>query len=147
MSQIARPDADTIIGNFQNQAEGTTNIFLTIDEVAQDDADYVRSPSSPTNEVYVCRLSDAVDPVSSVNHIMRMRTGANPDIQEPINFTQQLRQGYVSEAVQGTLIASQTRIGVTSAGFTTTAYTLSVAETNAITDYTALFYRFIVSRT
>lgn len=146
MAQFARPDADTTIGNFQDQAGGTTNIFQGIDEVGASDADYIRSPASPVNEVYVCRLSDVVDPVSSSNHIMRMRTAVDQASQESLDFTQQLRQGYTNEGAQGTLIASQSRTGVTSTSFTTSTYTLSGAEADAITDYTALFFRFLVNK-
>jgi hypothetical protein len=147
MPQFARPDADTLIGNFQDQAGGTTNIFNSIDESAASDADFIRSPVSPVNEVYVCRLSDVTDPISSSSHIMRMRT-ANDVASggETLNYTQQLRMTYVNEGSQGTLIASQSRNGVADATWTTSTYTLSGAEADAITDYTALFYRFVVNK-
>lgn len=146
MPQFARPDGTTTLGNFQDQAGGTTNIHLTIDEAVASDADYIRSPTSPASQVYVCSLSDVTDPVSSSGHIMRMRTATDLASQEAIDFTQQLRQGYVSEASLGTLIASQSRTGVTSTTFTDSAYTLSAAEADSITDYTALFYRFVVNK-
>jgi len=144
--QFERPDADTTLGNFTDQAGGAVNIFATIDEATADDADFIRSPTSPISEVYVCRLSDAVDPALSTGHIMRMRTSTDLANQETLDFTQQLRQTYVSEGSQGTLIASQQRLGVNSTTWTTSTYTLSAAEADAITDYTALFYRFIVNR-
>lgn len=146
MPQFARPDADTTLGNFSDDAGGTTNIFQAIDEATPNDADFIRSPASPVNEVYVCRLSDVTDPASSSGHVMRMRTATDLSGQEAIDFTQELRQGYVSEASQGTLIASQSRTGVTSTTFTDSAYTLSAAEADAITDYTDLFFRFNVNR-
>lgn len=146
MAQFARPDQDTTIGNFTDQVGGTTNIFSSIDETSANDTDYIRSPASPSNQVYVCRLSDVADPVSSTGHIMRMRTSCDQDAQETLDFTQQLRQGYTNEGSQGTLIASQSRTGVNSTTWTTSAYTLSGAEADAITDYTALFFRFIVNK-
>lgn len=146
MPQFARPDADTTLGNFQDQAGGTTNIFGSIDEASANDADYIRSPTSPASEVYVCRLSDVTDPVSSSGHTMRMRTSTDLDAQEVLDFTQQLRQGYVNEGSPGTLIASQSRAGVSSSAWTTSSYTLSGAEADAITDYTALFFRFVVNK-
>lgn len=146
MPQFARPDADTTIGNFTTQAGGNTNLFATIDESVADDGDYIRSPTSPASEVYVCRLSDITDPVSSTGHVMRMRTAVDQANQETLDFTQQLRQGYTNEGAQGTLIASQSRNGVTSVTFTDSAYTLSGAEADAITDYTALFFRFVVNK-
>lgn len=147
MPQFARPDATTTLGNYTDHAGGVTNIHLTIDEVSADDADFIRSPISPANEVYVCSLSDVTDPVSSSGHIMRMRTSTDQASGgETLDFTQQLRQGYTNEGAQGTLIASQSRTGVSNSTWTTSAYTLSAVEADAITDYTALFYRFLVNK-
>lgn len=146
MPQFARPASDLVIGNFTTQAGGATSLFATIDEVTADDADYIRSPASPVNEPYSCNLSSITDPVSSAGHIMRMRTATDLAAQEAIDFTQQLRQGMVSEASLGTLIASQSRLGVTSTTWTTSAYTLSAAEADAITSYGDLDYRFLVHR-
>lgn len=147
MPQFERPDADTVIGNYKDQADGTTNIFNSIDEASASDADYIKSPASPISEVYVCRLSDATDPLLSTGHTMRMRT--SNDVAsggETLDYTQQLRMTYVNEGSQGTLIASQSRNGVADATWTTSSYTLSGAEADAITDYTALFFRFIINK-
>lgn len=146
MPQFARPDQDTTIGNYADHAGGTTNIYTTIDESSASDADFIRSPVSPVNEVYVCRLSDVVDPVSSSNHIIRMRTSCDQDAQEVLDFTQQLRMSYTNEGAQGTLIASQSRTGVSSTTWTTSSYTLSGGEADAITDYTALYFRFSINK-
>ena len=146
MPQFARPNADTTLGNFTDQGGGTVNIYQAIDEAAASDADYIRSPAAPVNEVYVAALSGVVDPVSSTGHIIRMRTAADLASQQAIDFTQQLRQGYVNETSQGTLIASQSRTGVTSTTFTDSVYTLSGAEADAITNYASLFFRFIVNK-
>ena len=146
MPQFARPNATTTLGSYTDQAGGVTNIHLTIDEVTADDADYIRSPASPINEAYVCSLSSVTDPVSSTGHIIRMRTSVDLASQESLDFTQQLRQGYVSEASQGTLIASQSRTAVTSTTWTTSAYTLTGAEADAITNYASLFFRFNINR-
>jgi hypothetical protein len=146
MTQFARPDADQLIGNFSDEGGGTTDIFQSIDELSPNDTDYIRSPASPVNEVYVCRLSDVTDPVSSSSHVMRMRTATDLDAQEVLDFTQQLRQGYTNEGSQGTLIVTQTRASVSSTSFTTSEYTLSAGEADAITDYTDLFFRFLANR-
>lgn len=146
MPQFARPDQDTTIGTFTDQGGGTTNIYTTIDEASASDADFIRSVTSPSNAVYVCRLSDVTDPVSSTGHIIRMRTSTDLDAQEAIDFTQQLRMSYAGEGAQGTLIASQSRTSVSSTTWTTSSYTLSGGEADAITDYTALFFRFIVNK-
>lgn len=146
MPQFARPDNDTTLGNFQDNGGGTTNIYTAIDESSPNDSDFVRSPVSPATEVYVARLSDVTDPALSTGHIMRMRTSTDQDAQETLDFVQQLRQGYTNEGAQGTLIASQSRNGVSSTTWTTSSYTLSGAEADAITDYTALFFRFTVNK-
>jgi hypothetical protein len=44
------------------------------------------------------------------------------------------------------LIATQTRATVSSTAWTTSTYNLSGAEADAITDYTALFFRFIINK-
>lgn len=146
MPQFARPTSTTTLGNYQDQGGGTTNIHLTIDEAAADDADYIRSPTSPTSEVYVCALSSITDPASSTGHIVRVR--ANKDVAsggEQIDMTVELRQGYVSEASQGTLIATLTQTNLTST-FTTYSLTLSAAQADAITNYASLFLRIVMTK-
>lgn len=146
MPQFGRPSADTNNpGSYTDQAGGSTNIYLTIDEVTQDNADYIRTPVTPSAAVYVTKLSNTTDPLLSTGHIMRMATNTDQDNQETVSFTQQLRQGYVSEASQGTLIASQSRNTVSSTTWTVSTYTLSAAEADAITDYTSLYYRFSIT--
>ena len=147
MPQFGRPSADTNNpGSFTDQAGGAVNIYLTIDEVTADDADFIRSPASPASAVYVTALTSVTDPVSSTGHIIRMRTSTDLGAQESIDFTQQLRQAYVSEGTPGTLIASQTRAGVNTTAWTTSTYTLIAAEADAITNYASLYFRFLVNR-
>lgn len=145
MPQYARPSADAYVGNYTTQAGGTTNLYTTIDDVTTDDTDYIQSPLSPTNEVYVCKLSAVTAPGTTSNHVMFMRTSADKDNQQTISITQELRQGYVNESNQGTLIASQTRSGINSTTWTNSTYTLSGAEAGSITDYSNLYYRFITT--
>jgi hypothetical protein len=146
MPQFARPSADTTIGTFTDDGGGTTNIFQAIDETSANDSDYIRSVTSPSSAVYVCALTSVSDPALSTGHIMRMRTSVDQASQETIDFTQQLRQGYTNEGSQGTLIASQSRNGVTSTSWTDSSYTLSGAEADAITNYSSLYYRFVVNK-
>lgn len=145
MAQFARPNADTTLGNYTDEGGGTTDIFQSIDEASAGDADFIQSPTSPVNEVYVCALSAVTDPESSSGHVMRMRTSADQDGEETLDFTQELRQGYTGEGSQGTLIASQQRTGVSTTTWTTSSNTLSGAEADAITDYSDLFYRFNIN--
>ncbi len=146
MPQFARPSADTNNpGGFTDETGGSTNIYTKINEATPNDATYIQSPTSPSNAVYVTKLSSVVDPQSSTGHIMRMRTSASLDNQQSISITQELRQGYVSEASPGTLIAQQARTGITSTVWTTSEYTLTAPEADAITDYANLYFRFIVN--
>lgn len=148
MPQFSRPASTTTIGNFTDQGGGTTNIHTTIDEdfASPNDADYIRSPTSPVSEVYVSKLANLVDPLSSSSHTLKMRTSTDQDAQETLDFTQQLRLGYTNEGAQGTLIASHQRTGVSSTTWTNSTYTLSGAEADAITDYTSLYSRIIVNK-
>jgi hypothetical protein len=142
MAQFARPDTDTLIGNYQDNAGGTTNIFGAIDETSANDTDFVRSPQSPANEVYVARLSDITDPVSSSGHVMRARVSTDvASGGETLDFLMELRQGYVNEGSQGTLIASKTQSSLSGTTWVDVSHTLSGAEADAITDYADLFLR------
>lgn len=146
MSQFARPDADIVKVGWTDQAGGTANLWATIDETVASDADFIRSPSSPSSSVYVCSMTDVTDPVSSVNHVMRCRVSTDvASGGESLNFTFQLRQGYVSEASQGTLIASTTQNAVNGTGWVNMTRTLTSSEADSITNYNSLFYRWVVS--
>lgn len=142
MPQYGRPSADTSIGTYTDQVGGATNIYTTIDEVAADDADYIRSVAAPANAPYVCALSTLEDPVSSTGHIVRYRYAKDASGGAQIDLTVQLRQGYVNEGTPGTLIASWSHTNISNT-FTTAAQTLSGAEADAITNYGSLFLRFV----
>ena len=146
MAQFARPSDDTVIGDYVDAADGTTDIFESIDESSASDADYIKSTASPSDEVYVAALSAVTDPVSAANHVMRMRTSNDVESGgEELDYTLELREGYTDEENQGTLIATLTRSGVTDDTWTDSSYTLSSGEANAITDYSDLFYRLVVT--
>jgi hypothetical protein len=143
MAQFARPDNDfNNPDSYTNQAGSGVDIFQAIDETSFDDADYVRSPLVPTADVYVARLSDVVDPLVSTGHVLRYRYGKDAAAGGQVDITVELRQGYVSEASQGTLIKQIVHTNVGS-GFTQNDYTLSGAEADAITNYSDLFVRIV----
>ena len=141
MAQFGRPSADTSIGTYTDQADGTTNIYTTIDEVSASDADYIKSVAAPSTAPYVTALSTLEDPVSSSGHVVRYQYAKDASGGAGIDLVVQLRQGYVNEGTPGTLIASNTHAGITNT-FTAGSFTLSGAEADAITDYTSLFLRF-----
>lgn len=141
MPQFGRPSADTNNpGSYTDQAGGAVNIYLTIDEVTIDDADFVRSPLAPATSIYVTKFSNLEDPVSSTGHIFRTRYAKDAAAGAQINLVAELRQAYVSEASLGTLIATRTFTNISNV-FATDAYTLVAAEADAITDYTSLYLR------
>jgi hypothetical protein len=146
MAQFGRPSADTNNpGGYTDQGGGSSNIYTKIDEVTYDDADYIRSPLAPSSSVYVTKLSNLEDPVSSSGHVLRTRYAKDAAGGATINLVVELRQGYVNEGTPGTLICTRTFNGI-SETFTTDAYSLSSGEADAITDYTSLYVRMVATQ-
>src|SRR5688572_28400292 len=106
MAQFGRPSADTSRGTWVDQADGTTNIYTTIDESSASDADYIKSVSAPANAPYATKLTNLEDPVSSSGHVLRCRMAKDAAGGAQIDATVQLRQGYTNEGSPGTLIAT-----------------------------------------
>lgn len=147
MAQFGRPSADTNNDGAWVEDDGTaTSIFDQIDEVSFDDADYIKSPIAPVNDVYTTKLSTLEDPVSSSGHTVRVRHRKDAAGGATINLTVQLRQGYTNEGSQGTLIATVMSAVALSETETTTTYNLSGAEADAITNYDDLFLRFLANQ-
>lgn len=142
MAQFGRPSTDTTRDNWETEAGGTTNIYQQIDETFANDSDYIRTVVAPTNDVFVTKLTTLEDPLASTGHVVRYRYAKSAASGAQINLTVELRQGYVSEASQGTLIASWSHTNI-SETLTTAAQTLSGAEADAITNYTDLYLRFV----
>lgn len=142
MPQFARPSTDTTLGGYTDQDAGAVNILQAIDEATASDIDFIRSANAPALAVYVTKYTTVNDPESTVGHIFRNRYSKSAAAGAQIDMTFQLRQGYIDETSQGTLIVSRIFTNISDA-WTTDAYTLSTAEVNAITDYTNLFLRVI----
>lgn len=149
MAQFGRPSVDTTNdGVWVDEAAGGTNIWDGIDEVTFSDADFIESPTAPVADSYVTKLTTLEDPVSSSNHVIRARAGKDAAGGATVTLLGELRMAYVSEASQGTLIAtpfSTITLGDTIAALTD--YTLSGGEADAITDYTDLYLRFVANQT
>jgi hypothetical protein len=142
----ARPIQDTANpSGWTTESGNTTGLYSRLYEPSPNDFSYIQSPAGFSYAVYVTKLSPVAPPGRTSGHWIRMRTSASLDGHRPIRITQELRQGYVSEESPGTLIASQTRSGITSTEWVTTAYNLTAAEAGAITDYSDLYFRFIAS--
>jgi len=146
MPQFARPDADLVDGNWVKSTGGNVDLFSMVDEASFDDADYIESGLAPSSDACALRLSDVEDPQSSSSHVVRWRHGKDVAGGAQIDLTVQLRQGYVNESTQGTLIAGVTRANLTGGSWTADSFTLSGAEADAITDYTDLAIRLVASQ-
>jgi hypothetical protein len=143
MAQFGRPSTDTTRDNWVEDDGTTTDIFDQIDESIADDADYIKTQLTPTSDVYVTKLTTLEDPISSSNHVVRFRYRKDAAGGDAIDLITQLRQGYVNEGAQGTLIAAQTNNDISGSGWVDGTFTLSGAEADAITDYTDLYLRFV----
>lgn len=144
--QFGRPSTDTVNEAYTDQAGGAVTIYATIDEVTFDDADFIRSALVPTSDAYVTKLTSVTDPLVSTGHTVRYRYGKDTAAGAQINLTIELRQGYVSEVSQGTLIATIATLTNIASGWTAGTYTLSGAEADAITNYADLFLRFVANQ-
>lgn len=138
MAQFARPEADITRTAWDEDDGTTTDIWDQIDESAFDDADYIKSATPPGANEYETRLSDVTDPVSSSSHVMRWRRRKTPSAGAQINLTVRLLVGT-------TQITSQADTNIPTS-FTTTTYTLSGAEADAITDYTDIRMEFVAAQ-
>lgn len=147
MPQFGRPSTDTVNEGWTEDDGTSTTIFDQIDEPTPDDADYIRSALAPTNDVYATKLAGfTTDPQRSDGHTIRFRYGKDVAAGATISLLIQLRQGYVSEVSQGTLIA--TVLNVADVGVFPIAgeYTLTDLEADAITDYSNLFLRHVANQ-
>jgi hypothetical protein len=142
-SQYAYPTTDTTRDNWEEDDGTTTTIYDQIDETTADDADYIRTQTAPSSDVYVTKFGSLTDPSSSANHTLSLRYGKDSAAGDNIGLVAQLRQGYASEASLGTLIATalnNTNIG---SGWTQADYTLSGAEADTISNYGDLYLRLV----
>lgn len=132
--QFARPDADTTVGVWTNEAAATTNLFASINEVTANDTTFVQSDTSATSgEIYQTTLSNVTDPLTSSNHILRWRYAKSSSAGRTIAITLYLLQG-------ASLIISRTFTNIGST-YVQDNYILTAAEANSITDYSDLNIR------
>lgn len=146
MAQFGRPSADTYRDAAWTEDDGTTDaLFGEIDESVASDTDYIKTSVAPTSEAYVTALTTVEDPISSSGHVVRYRYAKSAAGGAAVDLTVELRQGYVNEAGQGTLIATWSHTDISDV-FTTQTQTLSGAEADSITDYADLFLRFVANQ-
>ena len=120
--QLLRPTSDISPGAWT--ASSGSDLFAMLDETTASDADYITTSSASSSEV---AFGTGLDPLSSAGHTIRFRA------QGTGGLTVTLLQG-------ATTIATYTP--TITASYALYSYTLSGAEADAISDYTALRLRF-----
>lgn len=143
--QFGRPFVDIVNDNWQEDDGDTVDLFDQIDETIASDADFIRTQLTPTNDVYVAKLTAIVDPQSSNAHTVRYRYGKDVASGDSIDITVELRQGYISEASMGVLIASASHPNV-APGFVDGSIALTGVQADSISDYADLYLRFVGNR-
>lgn len=138
--QYGRPNGDVTVGNWTTDTGGTTDLYAAIDETSASDSDYIRSPVGPSSEAVEVELSAPLDPLDSTGHTVRVRGLVDASGGGATTLTTELRQfgSALSTA------ASWDDTLTTSAQ--TFEHALTTGQTDAITDYSALRYRFTATQ-
>jgi len=70
-----KPSSDLSVGNWTNELDGTTNIYLSIDELppGYNDEDYIQSEINPSSSPYTATLDPGTDPGVSYLHYIEYR--------------------------------------------------------------------------
>ncbi len=133
--QYGRPDGTVTAGSYV--ATGAASLWEALDEATAGgtgDDDYAEGPdATATPAAFTVSLTNVTDPASSINHLVRYRIGKNTSGGDSLQIDIRLKQG-------ATLIASWART-VPDAP-TTYTETLTAAQADSITDYTALNLEF-----
>jgi hypothetical protein len=149
MSQFGRPVQDLFNNGWVRQNGDSINTYQSVDDVVQDDADYVQSGLNPNSQVIVFRLTGSlVDPGVDTGHWFRIAGKKNTPGGRIIDMLLELRQGYIDELNQGTLIGGHTFLDVQEApGGAFGLYETEVLESTIanITDYTDLSVRLVAT--
>ena len=137
MAQFVRPISDIDTGVWT-----TTPLWSDIDEGGAGDGTVVLSDSTPGSaEPFSVDGATVTDPAVSTGHIIRARWAKNATDGASHLGVVELRQGYVSEASQGTLVATLTGPAISGNTLQIDTYTLSGAEADSITNYSDLQLR------
>lgn len=136
-AQFGKPDADIDAGVWV-----TTPLWSKLDDGSTGDDVYASGDGSPVNtEPFSVQISNIGDPTVSTGHVLRAQWSKETTAGADYQGTLELRQGFVSEASPGTLIATLTGTVISGTTDVTDTYTLSAAEADAITDYSDLQLR------
>ena len=130
------------LGDWVTHDRQTIGLWEQLDEFTPDDTDYIKSDADPSSSPVVFKLEKAFDPGTHNNHVLQYRYSREG--LDAGDITVELREGYVDETTQGTLIASWSHTGV---GTTVvSAYQLlTTTQAGNITDYTDLYVRIVAT--
>ncbi len=127
---VVRPDADISDGGWTTESGGS-NLFASVDEVTQNDSDYIQSALTPSNDE--CELSlqnfGGEEPVDQLKVTYRYKKDGTASV----NLIVTLVEG-------STVIATWTETDIP-AVLTTTTHQLSAIEFASITDFSNLRLR------
>jgi hypothetical protein len=146
--QYARPSVDLSNADGWTEDDGTTTtIYDQISDTSPPlDDDYIRTAVSPTNDVYVTKLTSVTDPGTDTGHILRYRYKKDLAEGQQVNLTFELRQGYVSEPSSlGTLIETWTETNISGTDWVTQTRALSPGVVATITNYGDLAVRILAN--
>jgi hypothetical protein len=126
--------ADVSVGDWSREDGSTTDLYESINELAVDDADYIRSPLSPVSPSAVrLQIGGLDEPTVRTGHIITYRY--SKDAAGTIQLTARLYQG------AATLIETDEPVSVSSE-WVTRQWELSPTNAAGITDYTDLRIEF-----
>ena len=148
MVQTAAPIADLFIGNWHDEVGGTASLFSKLDRNGEFPTGvFAESVKNPVGEVYVAKLGPLTDPGVDTGHVLRLGAIHFPKASRSVDLTVELRQGYVDESNQGTLIQSQTFTSIAGEASEDDEelleMTITAVNAALITDYTDLSVRVV----
>ena len=141
MPQTLRPSTDLLDGSWIGSDGDAIDNFLLVSSDDATDSDFCECALTPDSDIAAWELASGEDPLVNTGHIMRIRLQKNDVGGALVEFIGELRQGYLSEAAQGTLIATAVNDTDVDNIFTTVVYTLTAGEADAITNYADLDVR------
>lgn len=133
MAQFSRPDAD-VQQNGWTLNGGPSTVFECIDGVSASDSDYIEADTT-SDGIAEVDISTVTDPVSNINHTVRVRMQNTGGGGAPERIDVHLYEG-------GTLRATPFANFATADAFNTETYTLTTGEADSITSYSTLRLRF-----
>lgn len=130
------PDADDSVGSWTNELGSGTNLYQSIDETAENDADYIQSELNPSSSTARIRLSNPLlTPSATDTHTVSYRYKKGNGSSDQVDLTVKLVQG------ASTVIATWSHTNI-SATIAEVSQTLTAPQIATISDYDDLYLEF-----